>query len=354
MINVVVIGCGVVGACIAYELSKVEGLQVRVLEKEKPAFGSTGAALGVLMGVISNKVKGKNWQLRLASMGRYETLVPELEALTGRKILYNRNGILMLCFDQKELAKKCALVEIRRQQGLELEVLSLEVLNEQFPQVNCEGVCGAVFSPQDRQVDPVNLTEALVDGAQRNGAVFEFGVPVEGFDFNSGKTGLEVRAKGKNIGADWVVVAAGLGSFGLQNQVEIKPVLGQGLLLRLPAQMRDNCEPVITGNDVHIVPVGGGDYWVGATVEFEDVAKDALLDEVLRQAIEICPPLQNGEIVRKWSGLRPRPEGQPAPVIEALSGYTNVLLATGHYRNGVLLAPATALAIRQVIAPGLI
>lgn len=354
MINVVVIGCGVVGACIAYELSKVEGLQVLVLEKEKPAGGSTGAALGVLMGVISNKVKGKNWQLRLASMGRYETLVPELEVLTGRRILYNRNGILMLCCDAKELAQKSTLVEIRRQQGLELEVLPLEVLKERFPQVNCEGICGAVFSPQDRQVDPVILTEALVDGAQRNGAVFEFGVSVEGFDFNSEKTGLEVRAKGKKIGADWVVVAAGLGSFGLQNQVEIRPVLGQGLLLRLPAQMRDNCEPVITGNDVHIVPVGGGDYWVGATVEFEDVANDALLDEVLRQAIEFCPPLENGEIVRKWSGLRPRPEGQPAPVIEALSGYTNVLLATGHYRNGVLLAPATALAIRQVIAPGLV
>lgn len=349
--DVVVVGCGVVGACIAYELSKVAGLRVRVLEKEGVAVGSTSAALGVLMGVVSHKVKGKNWRLRFASMRRYEGLVPELEALTGRKILYNRNGILMLCFDEEELGRKRHLAEVRKSQGFELEIIGLDGLKERFPQVCCEGVLGAVFSPDDRQVDPVGLTAALVDGAQRNGAVFEFGVGVEGFDFNGEKTRLEVRTGGGNIRADWVVIAAGLGSFGLQSEVEIKPVLGQGLLLRLPQPLGDNCEPVITGNDVHIVPVGGGDYWVGATVEFTDVANESLLDEVLRQAVQFCPPLESGEIVRKWSGLRPRPEGRPAPVIEALSGYKNVLLATGHYRNGVLLAPATALAIRQMIAP---
>ncbi|MCT7949424.1 FAD-binding oxidoreductase [Ancylothrix sp. C2] len=349
--DVVVVGCGVVGASIAYELSRVSGLRVRVLEKDEPALGSTAAALGVLMGVVSHKVKGKNWRLRLASMRRYESLIPELEELTGRRILYNRNGILMLCFDEEELGRKQHLAEVRKSQGFELEIIGLDNFKKRFPQVCCEGVLGAVFSPDDRQVDPVGLTAALVDGAQRNGAVFEFGVGVEGFDFNAEKARVEVRIRGGIIGADWVVIAAGLGSFGLQNQVEIKPVLGQGLLLRLPQPLADNCEPVITGNDVHIVPVGGGDYWVGATVEFTDVADDGLLDEVLRQAVQFCPQLEGGEIVRKWSGLRPRPEGRPAPVIEALSGYKNVLLATGHYRNGVLLAPATALAIRQMIAP---
>jgi glycine/D-amino acid oxidase-like deaminating enzyme len=115
-------------------------------------------------------------------------------------------------------------------------------------------------------------------------------------------------------------------------------------------------QPAITGNDVHIVPVGGGDYWLGATVEFptngyEIPPNQQLLESVREQAIAFCPELATASIVRTWSGLRPRPEGRPAPVIGQLPGFSNVLLATGHYRNGVLLAPATAYAIREMIIP---
>jgi glycine/D-amino acid oxidase-like deaminating enzyme len=95
---------------------------------------------------------------------------------------------------------------------------------------------------------------------------------------------------------------------------------------------------------------------VGATVEFpndadEILAKKELLESVKQQAIAFCPDLAEAKILRTWSGLRPRPEGRPAPVIDKLPGFSNVVLATGHYRNGVLLAPATALAVRDMIIP---
>jgi glycine/D-amino acid oxidase-like deaminating enzyme len=104
---------------------------------------------------------------------------------------------------------------------------------------------------------------------------------------------------------------------------------------------------------VHIVPLGGAEYWVGATVEFPDAdgnveADTELLDRVMEGAIAMCPALKEAEILRQWSGLRPRPD-QPAPVISPLTGFKNILLATGHYRNGVLLAPATALKIRDLL-----
>jgi glycine/D-amino acid oxidase-like deaminating enzyme len=113
-------------------------------------------------------------------------------------------------------------------------------------------------------------------------------------------------------------------------------------------------QPVITGDDVHIVPVGEGEYWVGATVEFPNelgdvVAEPTLLEKVRQEAIAFCPALAEATILRTWSGKRPRPEGRPAPVIGQLPGYSNVLLATGHYRNGVLLAPATAQAICDIL-----
>jgi glycine/D-amino acid oxidase-like deaminating enzyme len=154
-------------------------------------------------------------------------------------------------------------------------------------------------------------------------------------------------------------VSSGLGSTPLLAQLEqpvaIKPVLGQALLLQLPQHLGNlDFQPVITGDDVHIVPVGAGKYWVGATVEFpnaagEVVAEAELLEKVRQEALTFCPALAQAKILRSWYGLRPRPDGRPAPIIEKLPGYHNIMLATGHYRNGVLLAPATAQAVCAMI-----
>jgi glycine/D-amino acid oxidase-like deaminating enzyme len=118
--NVVIIGCGVVGAAIAYQLSLVKGLKITVFDQQPPAQASTGAALGVLMGVISQKIKGKAWQMRQTSIQRYETLIPELEALTSRRIPFNRQGILSLGLQEENLAAWEQLVEIRHSQGWDL------------------------------------------------------------------------------------------------------------------------------------------------------------------------------------------------------------------------------------------
>ena len=383
--NVVIIGCGVVGAAIAYELSQVKGLNITVFEQKQPAQGSTSAALGVLMGVISHKTKGIAWRMRQSSIQRYETLIPELEAITGRKIPCNRQGIVMLLSENLErplesgvevLSEWEQLREIRQSQGWELQVWDQEQLQKYCPQISHPQIIGAVYSPQDLQLNATALTLALVDAAQRNGVNFKFGVSVTGTETPPPppptplhiKKGLgEARkcnfietTEGK-VTADWFIMSAGLGSTALTAQldqmVNIRPVLGQALYLSLGRSLGNpDFQPVITGNDVHIVPMGNGDYWVGATVEFPNYenqisASQELLDIVRQQAIAFAPELAAAKVLRTWSGLRPRPEGRPAPVIDKLPGFTNILLATGHYRNGVLLAPATATAIREMILP---
>lgn len=363
MIRVAVIGCGIVGAAIAYELSQVRGLQITVLDRQAPAQGSTGAALGVLMGAISKKVKGRAWQLRQTSMQRYETLIPELEEITGRAIPFNRQGILKLCFAEDELASWNQLVQTRQSQGWQLEIWNRDRIETHCPQLSNDRIVGAIYSPQDRQVDPCALTNALVAACDRNGVTFKFGVIVENVTTSNDSTGricTQIHADGLTLDVDWLVVAAGLGSLpltaSLEQPVEIRPVLGQALHLRLDRCLgHPNFQPVITGNDVHIVPIGTHEYWVGATVEFPNrdgdvVAEPALLEQVKQAAITFCPALAEATILRTWSGKRPRPEGIAAPVIGQLPGYGNVLLATGHYRNGVLLAPATARLIREAIA----
>ncbi|MCL1464792.1 NAD(P)/FAD-dependent oxidoreductase [Argonema galeatum] len=360
MSHVAIVGCGVVGATLAYELSQVPGLTITVVDTKPPAQGATGAALGVLMGAISHKVKGKAWQMRQSSIQRYETLIPELEALTGRKIPFNRQGILMLCLEDRSLASWSELVQIRLEQNWHLEMWDAAQIGANCPQVNLEKITAAVYSPQDRQVDPTALTLALVEAAKLNGVSFQFGVTVLGVGSKtSNGVCKQIQTTAGAIDLDWLVMAAGLGSSPLTKSfgqlVDIRPVLGQALHLRLEHPLgRPDFQPVITGNDVHIVPVGGGDYWVGATVEFPSdgyaaIGDESLLAKVREDAIAFCPALADATVVRSWSGLRPRPEGRPAPIIGKLQGFSNILLATGHYRNGVLLAPATAQAIRDAI-----
>lgn len=364
MSRVAIIGCGIVGAAIAYELSLIPGLDITVLERQQPARESTGAALGVLMGAISKK-KGRAWQLRQASMQRYETLIPELEALTGRPIPFNRRGILMLCFAGDDLASWQHLVQTRQSQGWQLEIWDAPKLHSHCPQLHPDSIVAAIYSPQDRQVDPTVLTQALVTAAQSNGVTFQFGVAVEDVQYqilngSATRECIQLHTPVGNIALDFVVVAAGLGSTPItaafEQAIDIRPVLGQALHLRVEHPLgHSHFQPVITGNDVHIVPIGEREYWVGATVEFPDasgdvVAQPELLEQVRQEAIAFCPALAQATLLRTWSGKRPRPEGRPAPIIEQLPGYNNVILATGHYRNGVLLAPATALAIRDLIA----
>ena len=364
MVSIAIIGCGVVGAAIAYELSSIPELDITLIEQQTPASGSTGAALGVLMGVISQKKKGRAWRLRQISLERYETLIPELENLTGQQIPFNRQGILKLMFAGDNLAKWEKLIEIRRNQGWQLELWHPQQLQSKCPQLEDNQIIGAIYSPQDRQVHPTILTQTLIAGAVKKGVKCKLGVKVEKFNSTTlNHSNLyrccEIYTPERLLKIDWLIITAGLGSTpltnALKNKIDIRPVLGQALQLKLTHTLGNNSfQPVITGGDVHIVPLDKGEYWVGATVEFpndqgEIIAQPQLLEKLKQKAIAFCPKLAEATIIRSWSGKRPRPEGQAAPIISKLSGYSNVLLASGHYRNGVLLAPATAQVIKDKI-----
>jgi glycine oxidase len=349
--NIVVIGCGIVGATIAYELSRIPHFTITVLAS--PAQAATGAALGVLMGIISQKTKGRAWNLRETSIRRYATLIPELEALTGEKIPWNSQGILRLCFEDEDWEKWDTLIAARQAQGWKLERWDQSQLEANAAYLDCSKVAGAIYSPQDLQVDPAALTIALIAAAQKNGVTFQFDTEVESLADLPNCDGVHTAAG--EIPADWVVVAAGLGSTVLTQAaaqpIEVRPVLGQALRLKISPSDAP-FQPAVNGNDTHIVPLGNGEYWIGATVEFPDEAgaveaQAGLLEQVLEGAIDLYPALANSTILQTWTGLRPRPHNRPAPIIEPLSGYQNVFLATGHYRNGVLLAPATAAIVRD-------
>lgn len=359
MAQIVVIGCGVVGAAIAYELSRSGCHTITVLEQATPAQGASGAALGIAMGVISQKVKGRNWKLREASIRRYHTLLSELKALTGERVPHNDQGILSLCFDRAELPRWQSLQNIRQQQGWTLEIWSPTQVVAQCPHLNPEQVVAGIYSPQDLQIAPQALTQSLINGAQHHGTTLHTASPVVDFE-HQGDRVTAVIAETGTYPADWVIVTAGLGSQLLTEklgyELPLIPVLGQGIRVQMPKTLGEpTFQPVVNGNDVHLVPLGDGCYGVAATVEFPEpetvlpMPRQAALDQVWQQAVAYCPELASGTWLSSWHGLRPRPQGRPAPVIEQVENRQNVVVATGHYRNGVLLAPATAQIVSHLI-----
>ena len=396
--HVVIVGCGIIGATLAYELSRTQQFRISVIDEHSQQFvpsgpisaqkftSSTGSALGVLMGVISRKLKGRAWEMRRASIRRYETLIPELEAATGIRILHNRHGLLRICFENEPMNQWEELVAQRHRQGFRLQILGRDTLMRTYPQLRITNrhrlrragnrlsitkdkggqqlpsrkIIGAIYSPQDLQVNPVSIAMALIEAAVQQGATFHWGWRATGL--NSEKRGdrhhvNRIETTRGAIDCDGIIVTAGLGSSklaaDLNYELPQRPVLGQAVHLKLPKSLCIT-EPVIIGQDVNIIPLEKGHYWVGATVEFSDGEQHpecckANLDHMLQTAFGLCPRLRDADILRTWSGLRPRPQNRPAPVIESLENYDNAILATAHYRNGVLLAPATAELVYELV-----
>ena len=369
--RVAIVGCGIVGSAVAYEISQDPRYEITVYdrslgpvqENQSVYSGGTGAALGVLMGAICKKEKGKNLRRRLAGIDWYDRVIPDLESVLGVQIPYNRQGLLMMNYEgdrtEQDLRRWEQLAEIRPSQNRRLEIWQPDQIQRACPQVNLDRVVAAVYSPNDRQVHPTRMTQALIAVAERRGVRFVWNVDVG-------------SASSENLDCDVMVVSAGLGSTDLlrsivpsENSIELRPVLGQAIRVRVPNLLGDpRFQPVLTGEDTHVVPVeqtlGNREYWVGATVEFETDAKELVakpedFEAMWAKAIALVPELGEAERLQMWQGLRPRPVGRPAPVIEWAtdsegSGFKqNVLLATGHYRNGVLLAPATAIEVREML-----
>ncbi len=379
--RVLIVGSGVVGATIAYELSENDAFEITVVDAQPgPVVAdaavcatSTEAALGVLMAAIAKKEKGRNLKMRLAGVDWYDRVIPDLIESTGLEIPYNRQGILMLQYqsDRFEADRRLweSLAKVRPSQNRRLEIWYPNQIRSVCPQIAMPGsrVWGAVYSPDDRQVHPAKLTQALVQSAQERGVKFEFGTQVLGL-VGGKNPGVQTAAGG--IKADVVVVSAGLGSAAMAQTIakagakpgldlKLRPVLGQAIQVRMAEPIGTmGFQPVITGNDIHLVPVNQDpenlDYWVGATVEFGPEASTADLvpdssafESLWTQACEMIPALKSATKVRQWNGVRPRPIDRPAPVIEWAAENSKILLATGHYRNGVLLAPATAIEVRS-------
>lgn len=346
--KVLVIGCGAVGATTAYTLSRA-GLQVTVCESQPTyAQGASGAALGMLMAVCSSKGEGAIAQLRLASLQMFDGLLKELHSEFQADVPYNRAGVLCL-YESDTAQEKCAkLIALRQAQGYTLEWK---------PTLAGWHCAGAMYSPRDRWVHPSKLISALVSATVQLGGKFYFHTPIT--DLQSALSDF-----------DRIVVTAGLGTDQLIGQNILQAVRGLAITLELsatdlfPNENRGYCSegqsfPVVhaitsTGEDINVVPLGNQRYWLGATVHFtpEDCQPQRDVDWLLGTAQKFQPLFQYSKVINSWTGDRPRPKYQKAPVLGFLTPDQKILAAVGHYRNGILMAPISAQIIKDLILHG--
>jgi glycine/D-amino acid oxidase-like deaminating enzyme len=301
------------------------------------------AALGVLMGQVFHRSTGRAWRLRQRSLELWRSWRQELQE-RGHPIPY-RPGLLLLAADGEELERQRRLVGERQRQGLPLQIWGQEQLASLSPAVPGPAA-GGLFSPADGQLDPAAALEALRLDATASGLT-----RLEGTALNllaHGRGWRVALAEGGTADAEWVVLTAGMGTGALLSTAGfermMEPVLGQALELELTAPSDWNWPGVVVWRGSNLVPrpdlADGRRLWLGATLEPGERADPVSLAAVRNLGGAAPAWLERARELRRWQGIRPRPVGRPAPLLEQVA--PGLLLASGHHRNGVLLAPASA------------
>ncbi|MFJ6082059.1 glycine oxidase ThiO [Streptomyces sp. NPDC092369] len=357
--DVLVIGGGIIGLVTAWRAAQ-RGFATAVVDPE-PGGGAAQVAAGMLAAVTELHYGEQTLLgLNLASARRYPDFAAELTDLTGHDLGYRRCGTLAVALDADDRAHLRELHALQRQSGLESEWLSGRECRRLEPML-APGVRGGLRVDGDHQIDPRRLAGALVTACERAGVTFHR-TWTERLRVVRDRAAGVTTADGTELDADQVVLAAGSLSgrlAGVPDEVlpPVRPVKGQVLRLTVPRRyapfLSRTVRAMVRGSHVYLVPRENGELVVGATSEelgWDTTVTAGGVYELLRDAHELVPGITELPLTETRAGLRPgSPDNAPLLGPTALAG---LLLATGHYRNGVLLTPVTGDALAHALATG--
>ena len=351
--DVIVVGAGVIGLACAWRAAG-SGARVLVIDRSDPAGGTTRVAAGMLAPIGELRF-GEDELLRmtLASAERYPDFVADLERQTGIETGYRRCGALHVALDRDEAAELRRQHDLQRSRGMAAEWLDPRECRRLEPGL-APSFHGGIHVASEAAVDPRALGAALAAGLAAAGGELRTGADVEALLLDGGRVDGVRTGDGAEHRAPAVVVATGCwsGSGGWLPEPArppVRPVKGQILELRGAAD-KPVSERVVASERVYTVPRPDGRLIVGATVEergFETTVTAGGVHELLRESYRLLPDVAELELVEAAAGLRPgTPDNLPIVGPGAVDG---LLLATGHFRNGILLAPLTATAVAAML-----
>jgi glycine oxidase len=347
--DAVVIGAGLIGLSCAWRARK-RGLSVLVLDRaDAPGAGTSGVAAGMLA-PITEADFGEEGPLRLnlAARERWPAFAAELEEVTGRPTGYRDSGALVVAADRDDAEALRRLHDFQRSLGLGSEWLPPSRCRALEPGLSPR-IAGGILAPQDGSADPRATIGALAAAAEE----VELGVEVQAIE-HDGSAVTGVRTSAGTVDCEQVVVAAGPWSAALAplgDGPPVRPVKGQIIELRTRGAMPEPFERLLRTPRCYLVARGDGRMVLGATVEEQGFDTAVTADGVFRlleAAWEVLPEVGELELVGARAGLRPAtPDNAPVVGRGELDG---LIWATGHWRNGVLLAPVTGDAVAALLA----
>ncbi|TDD30241.1 glycine oxidase ThiO [Actinomadura sp. KC06] len=344
--EIVIVGAGVIGLATAWRAA-AGGAAVTLVDPE-PASGASSVAAGMLT-PVSELTYGEEPLLRLglASRDRYGAFVAELEELTGLETGYRTDGIIEVAFDADDLKYLDDLRRFQETLGVPVEALTGRECRRLEPML-APGVRGGLLAPEDGSIDPRRLAPALLAGGEKLGVRLVRRRAAEIVVERDTAVGVRLD-DGTALRADRVLLAAGpwsgdLGGLPPGTVPPVRPVKGQVIRLRTRTPfIGRSTRGMVKGSSVYLVPRLDGEIVVGATQEelgFDTRVTAGGLWELLRDARELLPGVTELEFVEVSAGLRPgSPDNAPVMGPSALPG---LVIGTGHFRNGVLLAPISA------------
>ena len=349
--DVVIIGGGVIGLAIARALALRGVHDVCLVERGTLGTEASFAAAGMLLPQVEADAEDDFFKLACRSRDLYPSFAKDLRDETGIDVELDTTGTLYLALnehDHEEIEKR---YEWQKRAGLSVDLLNTAEARELEPCIS-ESVFGALLFPNDIQVENRRLLSALANSVNNLGISVLTETNVESLDIE--RAWVEgVQTNHGTIRCKSIVIAAGTwsGSLPRSSVLPIQPVRGQMICLESKPQLTRH---VLYSPRGYLVPRQDGRLLAGSTSENAGFAKRVTaggISSILQNTLEISPAIGTLPVVDTWAGLRPRP-ADGLPVLGACGEIDGVFYATGHYRNGILLAPLTAELITEAIVAG--
>jgi glycine oxidase len=354
--SVVIIGAGVVGLGAAWRLAQ-RGAAVTVLDKAASGSGASHAAAGML--AASAEAEPREEALVLLgrrSQALWPSFAAELEAASGMTVDLRSEGTLLVALTKEDQARITHHLEFQQRLGLPVEWISAHAARQREPHL-AAGIAGAVFSPEDHQVDNRKLVAALRQAALGTGVDLREHQEVTSLVLAGDRVTGVALADGSTLAADVVVLAAGAWSRSIAGlppalRPPVRPIKGQLIALRMEAAA-PLVSHVLRTQNVYLVPRRDGRLILGATAEekgFDTTLTAGGVLALLEAAWRVLPAIEELAIDEMWVGHRPGSRDD-APIL-GHAPVAGLVYATGHHRNGILLAPVTADAVARLVLDG--
>ena len=348
--DVAIVGGGVIGGSIAFELA-AEKLKVILIDRQQPGQEASWAAAGMLSPGPDSLDALPLVPIAKESLHLYPDFVSRVEEASGRSTAFIREGTLQVFPGPCGEAERLKMAAEYRLLGLRFKPISLDDARKLEISLG-PAAQAATFLPDEAVVDPRLLTDAVIEAAHNRGVEIRHNCPVTSV-LHDGYRCVGLIAGGERVAAKFVIIAAGAYSGGidwLARYAPTRPVRGQMLALRSTAL---SLHRVVRSERGYLVPRRDGRIIAGSTLEnagFDKHLTPSGIRQILDAALELVPRLADAEITETWAGLRPgTPDNLP---ILGPTDIEGLLVATGHYRNGILLTPVTAKLLRLWILTG--